>query len=108
MAQYLPLPDGSYVTIRDGETPMDAWSRARQMYPEAFKSAAVEQEPQQETGLGAAFVGGAKRFGSAIQTGIESLFDAEGAAKRGLERQEALGQQYAPGTSWDAVKQAYS
>jgi hypothetical protein len=108
MAQYLPLPDGSYVTIREGETPMAAWDRARKMYPEAFKGVGAEQSPQQETGLGAALVGGTKRFGSAIQTGIESIFDPEGAAQRGLERQEALGQQYAPVTSWDAVKQAYS
>lgn len=36
MPQALPLPDGRYVTIREGETPADTWLRAQQMYPEAF------------------------------------------------------------------------
>jgi len=36
MAQYLPLPDGTSVTIRAGESPQDAWLRAQRMYPEAF------------------------------------------------------------------------
>ena len=35
--KYLPLPDGSSVTIREGESPRDAWLRAQQLYPEAFK-----------------------------------------------------------------------
>ena len=38
MAQYLPLPDGSSVTIREGESPQEAYARAQRMYPEAFKS----------------------------------------------------------------------
>lgn len=33
---YLPLPDGSSLKIRDGETTEQAWLRASQMYPEAF------------------------------------------------------------------------
>ena len=37
-AQYLPLPDGSSVTVRDGETPKETWARAQRMYPEAFKT----------------------------------------------------------------------
>ena len=34
--QALPLPDGSYVTIREGETPLQTWIRAQAMYPKAF------------------------------------------------------------------------
>lgn len=34
--QYLPLPDGSAVTIREGETPDQTWARAQRDYPEAF------------------------------------------------------------------------
>ena len=45
MPQYLPLPDGSSVTIREGETPQQAWARAQQMYPEAF---GVKAEPQEQ------------------------------------------------------------
>lgn len=32
----LPLPDGSFVRIREGETAKAAWIRAQNMYPEAF------------------------------------------------------------------------
>jgi hypothetical protein len=39
---YLPLPDGSYVTVRDDETPEQAFARARKEYPEAFE---VERAP---------------------------------------------------------------
>jgi hypothetical protein len=40
MAKVLPLPDGSTVAIREGETPEQTWERAQRMYPEAFGGAA--------------------------------------------------------------------
>ena len=46
MAQYLPLPDGNSVTIREGETPSDAWKRALQMYPESFATSTPEEGPK--------------------------------------------------------------
>ena len=47
MPQYLPLPDGTSVTIREGETPQDAWARAQQMYPEAFGvKPTLQEQPQ--------------------------------------------------------------
>ena len=46
MAQYLPLPDGSSVTIREGESPQDAWARAQRMYPEAFAPKGEEAKPE--------------------------------------------------------------
>ena len=61
MAQYLPLPDGSSVTIREGESPRDAWARAQKMYPEAFKPAAASTE-QPESG-----------FVPALKSGVSSL-----------------------------------
>ena len=61
MAQYLPLPDGTSVTIREGETPKDAWARAQQMYPEAFRLAAA---PTQAPESG---------FVPALKSGISSL-----------------------------------
>ena len=48
-AQYLPLPDGSSVTIREGETPRDAWLRAQQMYPEAFKIKVIPNSKKYDT-----------------------------------------------------------
>lgn len=62
------------------------------------------KEEKQEKGLGAALKGGASRLASTVQTGIESLFDAEGAARRGLEREEEISRKYAPATSLEAVK----
>jgi len=50
MPQYLPLPDGSSVTIREGETPQQAWVRAIESYPEAFGLEAAEAQ-QPETGF---------------------------------------------------------
>jgi hypothetical protein len=47
--QYLPLPDGSSVTIRDGETPKEAWARAQQMYPEAFKIKIIPNSKKYDT-----------------------------------------------------------
>ena len=70
--------------------------------------AKLAETPAPKEGVGAAFVGGAKRFGSALQTTGESFFDPVGAAKRGVQRQEAIGQEYAPGADWEKVKQAYS
>jgi Large polyvalent protein associated domain 38 len=49
MAQYLPLPDGSSVTVREGESPQQAWARAQKMYPEAFQAA---QQPKPEPTVG--------------------------------------------------------
>lgn len=65
-------------------------------------------EPKAEEPKGSAFVGGAKRLASTLQTGIESLFDAEGAAKRGLARSEELAKQYGSATDLEAVKRAYA
>jgi hypothetical protein len=103
---YLPLPDGSYVTVRDDETPEQAFARARKEYPEAFEVKRVPTEP--EEGVIPSVVGSTKRAISTARTGLESLFSPEEAARKGVERAEELGQQYAPGTSLEAVKQAYA
>lgn len=50
MAQYLPLPDGSSVTVREGETPQQAWARAQQMYPEAFQARQPQVKPEPTVG----------------------------------------------------------
>jgi hypothetical protein len=103
---YLPLPDGSYVTVRDDETPEQAFARARKEYPEAFEVKRVPAEP--EEGVIPSVIGSTKRAISTARTGLESLFSPEEAARKGVERAEELGQQYAPGTSLEAVKQAYA
>jgi hypothetical protein len=69
MAQYLPLPDGSSVTIREGESPQEAYARAQRMYPEAFRS--KEPEKKEVT------VGGqAKEFFKGLVPGAINLVES--------------------------------
>jgi len=104
MAQYLPLPDGSFVTIRQGETPLQAYERATKEYPEAFGI----KPPAPKEGVGAAFQGGLEGLLSRARTGVEAIFDPEEAARRGVERGEAIGQEFAPGASLQRVKDVYA
>lgn len=69
---------------------------------------AGETPPEPKEGVLAAGVGGFKRAVSTMGTGLEALLSPEEAAKRGLARSEAIGQEYAPGASLDAVKKAYA
>jgi hypothetical protein len=104
---YLPLPDGSYVTVRDDETPEQAFARARKEYPEAFEVERAPAKPKE--GVFAAGLGGLKRAASQLQTaGEAAVLSPEEAARRGLERSEAIGAEFAPGASLEAVKQAYA
>jgi len=72
----------------------------------------LNQEPQPaapapEEGILASGIGGFKRFGAGLETAVGSIIDPQGAAQRGLQRQQELSEQYAPGASLDRVKQAY-
>ena len=87
---YLPLPDGSYVTVQDEETPIQAYERAKKQYPEAFKVEAKATEAQPEGGFGAAFkagVSGVKEAGLAL-AGRTGLMDEE-AARKAIEEEQA-------------------
>jgi hypothetical protein len=65
--------------------------------------------PEPEEGIGAAFRGGLEGLLSRFQTAGEAVFlSPEEAARRGVERSEEIGQRFAPGSSLDAVKQAYA
>ena len=67
----LPLPDGRFVTIREGETPADTWERAQRMYPEAFASKEPEKK---ETTVG----GQAKEFFKGLAPGAIGLVEQAG------------------------------
>jgi len=85
---YIPLPDGSYLTVRDDETPGEAILRAQREYPEAFGVKTAEAEP--EGGFGAAFkagVSGVKEAGLAL-AGRTGLMDEE-AARKAIEEEQA-------------------
>ena len=88
MPQYLPLPDGSSVTIRDGESPTQAWARAQQMYPEAF-GAAQTQSAQPESGGFAATKAGYQNLKGDIAAlaGRTGLMDVDAAEKYKQERE---------------------
>lgn len=100
MPYSIRLPDGTLVkNIPDDLSPEEAKRRILRVRPDLA--------PPPKEGLGAALRGGAERLLSTAQTGIESLFDAEGAARRGVERGEDIGRRFAPGADLEAVKKAY-
>ena len=81
MPQYLPLPDGNSVTVREGETPAEAWERAQQMYPASF-GAPKTPEDQPKSGFMPALKAGASSLagsGAALagRLGIMGLPEAE-------------------------------
>jgi hypothetical protein len=82
MAKALPLPDGTTVAIREGETPEQTWERAQRMYPEAF-GGRKETGPKQDTsGFKAAASAGATRLGGEFELlkgklGVKSEAEAQ-------------------------------
>jgi len=82
MAQYVPLPDGNSVKVREGETPDQAWERAQQMYPESFGGRKEAGPKQDTTGGKAAFSAGLTRLGGQAELlkgklGIKSEAEAQ-------------------------------
>jgi hypothetical protein len=72
MAQYLPLPDGTSVTIREGESPQAAWARAQRMYPEAFAAKPVAAQPPADTTVG----GNVREFFKGLVPGAIGLVES--------------------------------
>jgi hypothetical protein len=91
MPQAVPLPDGSYVSIREGESPQQAYARAQQMYPEAFKSLQAPAAPKETT-----FGGQTKEFFKGLVPGAIGLVEQAGTGISALlpEEQEKATQQY--------------
>ena len=88
MPQALPLPDGSFVTIREGETPQDTWARAQKMYPDAFKAKAPEAQPE------SGFIAGVKSGIAGLKGDVAALAGRTGlmdeaAAEKYIKEQEA-------------------
>lgn len=65
------------------------------------------QAPAGKKGIGAALAKGFESTVGAGQTTLESLFGANEAAKRGLERERALGEKYQEQIGLDKLKEAY-
>ena len=68
MAQSVPLPDGTKVAVRPGETPESAYARAQKMYPEAFASDTPVEQPK-------------SGFKAALKSGISGLQEGYAALK---------------------------
>jgi len=72
----LPLPDGRFVTIREGETPEQTWARAQKMYPDAF---AAKQAPAAPSGSGSWLGDVATAFKQGAVGSTKALTDVLGA-----------------------------
>lgn len=83
MATYLPLPNGAYYPVADGQDPKDAWQRAMQKYPEAFTPKPPEPpKPEAEGGFFPALKAGYSALksdvaGLAGRSGLMDLAEAE-------------------------------
>lgn len=99
MANYLPLPDGSFVTAKEGETPEATLRRAQQDYPEAFGITPTDtrqrEVPKQvatpEGGFVAAVKAGARNLAgdTALTLGKAGIIDPATAEKYRAEQEEA-------------------
>jgi hypothetical protein len=94
MPQYLPLPDGSSVTIQDGETPEQTWARAQQAYPEAF---GIIKKKEEVAPPKSGFMPAAKAGISSLKSDIAALAGRTGlmdeaAAEEYIKQQEAYRQ----------------
>jgi hypothetical protein len=101
MAITAQLEDGRLLEFPDGTDPSVIEAAAKRILAQSAAPAAPQE------GIGAAFKGGFKRFGSGLETALESIIDPQLAAERGLERGEKISEQYAPGASLERVKQRY-
>jgi hypothetical protein len=73
MPQFLPLPDGSSLKLREGESPQAGWARAFESYPEAFGFEKPQAPVEDKQG-----------FMAGIRSGIENLKGDVGALGAGL------------------------
>ena len=82
MAKYLTLPDGNSVTIREGETPAQAFARAQRDFPNSFPKAQT-QEAKPETGFFPAIRGTFEEMKgqTALTAGKAGLMDLDAAEK---------------------------
>ena len=103
----LPLPDGRFVTIREGETPEQTWARAQKMYPDAF---AAKQAPAAPSGSGSWLgdVATAFKQGAVGSTkALTDVFGAQNAASASLgATSEALQKDYSAARQAELQAQA--
>lgn len=98
MAKALPLPDGTTVAIREGETPDQTWARAQQMYPEAFGGRKEEGVKRDTTGFKAAASASTSRLQgeAALTAGKIGLMDPEKAEAYYKAKEEEAKARFTP------------
>ena len=90
MAQYLPLPDGNSLLMKEGETPQEAYARAQRQFPNSFKRAEPEKKEVTVGGQTKEFfkglAPGAINLVESAAIGASSLLkdDTEKAARSGI------------------------
>jgi hypothetical protein len=96
---YLPLPDGSYLQIKEGETPQQAWERAQRTYPQVF----ADPDKAQSGGI-ANLKAGVKGTLGAYRTALAGDDEATRIAAR---QSQATDIETAKTTEWEDVKNAF-
>ena len=97
MAEYLRLPDGSYLQLKEGQSPLEGMMVARQMYPELFKE--TEEGPKRDkTGFKAAAAAGFERLKgeTALTAGKLGIMSAEEVQAYQKERERAAQERFTP------------
>ena len=97
MPQYLSLPDGNSVTIREGETPMQTLARAMRDFPNSFEQA--EEKPKEDTSgfMAAASAGTERMKGEAALTAAKlGMMEPEKAQKYYEEKKAEAEKRFTP------------
>jgi hypothetical protein len=99
------LPDGRIgrFEVPEGTSP----EQAQQLISKSLGQFSFGEEPSKKKGFGAALGKGFESTTGAAQTTLESLFGADEAARRSLEREKAIGQKYEDQIGLDKLKQVY-
>ncbi|MFM7010718.1 MAG: LPD38 domain-containing protein [Betaproteobacteria bacterium] len=93
MAEYIALPDGSYLQLKEGQSPLEGAIAARALFPELF--AKEESAPAQDTtGFKAAASAGLERLGGEFELlkgklGIKDEAEAQREYEAAQKRAEA-------------------
>jgi hypothetical protein len=99
------MPDGRIgrFEVPDGTSPEEA----QRLIARSLGNVPAAEEAPKKKGVGAAFGKGFESTLSSGQTTLESLFGANKAAERGLQRGEEIGKKYEDQIGLDRLKQAY-
>jgi hypothetical protein len=99
------MPDGRIgrFQVPDGTSPEEA----QRLIASSLGNIPAAEEAPKKKGVGAALGKGFESFLGSGQTTVESLFGANKAAERGLQRGEELGKKYEDQIGLDRLKQAY-